>query len=73
MADRYEIRAGEAPAPIGSHSQALVVGDFLYTAGLGPLDPRTGSVVGDDVAAATRFTARTSHRRSQFALQRDQT
>jgi 2-iminobutanoate/2-iminopropanoate deaminase len=54
MADKREIRTSEAPVPTGSYSQRLVVGDFRYPAGLGPLDPRAGSVVGNDIAAATR-------------------
>lgn len=44
-----------APAPRGHYSQAVVAGDFLYTAGLGPLDPVTRHIVGtDDVAEQTR-------------------
>jgi len=54
MAGKQEIRTGDAPAPAGSYSQGLVVGDFLYTAGMGPADPRTGEVVGEDVATQTR-------------------
>jgi 2-iminobutanoate/2-iminopropanoate deaminase len=54
MAGKQEIRTGDAPAPAGSYSQGLVAGDFLYTAGMGPTDPRTGEVVGDDVATQTR-------------------
>ncbi len=54
MAGKQEIRTGNAPAPGGTYSQGLVVGDFLYTAGMGPIDPRTGDVVGDDVGTQTR-------------------
>jgi len=54
MAGKQEIRTGGAPAPAGGYSQGLVAGDYLYTAGMGPVDPRTGEVVGDDVAAQTR-------------------
>jgi enamine deaminase RidA (YjgF/YER057c/UK114 family) len=54
MAAKQEIRTDKAPAPGGSYSQGLVAGDFLYTAGMGPMDPRTGEVVGDDVASQTR-------------------
>jgi 2-iminobutanoate/2-iminopropanoate deaminase len=45
MAGKQEIRTGNAPAPGGTYSQGLVVGDFLYTAGMGPIDPGTGDVV----------------------------
>jgi 2-iminobutanoate/2-iminopropanoate deaminase len=54
MAGKKEIRTSEAPAPGGTYSQGLVAGDFLYTAGMGPTDPRTGKVAGDDVATQTR-------------------
>jgi 2-iminobutanoate/2-iminopropanoate deaminase len=54
MAEKQEIRTGDAPIPAGAYSQGVVVGDFLWTAGLGPIDPRTGAVVGDDVATQTR-------------------
>ncbi|MFF4775527.1 RidA family protein [Microtetraspora fusca] len=53
---KREIRTTEGAAPVGAYSQGLVVGDFLYTSGMGPLDPETGEVVGDDVAAQTHRT-----------------
>ncbi|WP_019631743.1 RidA family protein [Actinomadura atramentaria] len=51
---KRELRSADAPAPGGTYSQGLVVGDFVYTAGMGPIDPATGAVVGDDVATQTR-------------------
>ena len=51
---KQQIRTDGAPRPAGPYSQALVVGDFVYTAGFGPIDPATGKVVGDDVAEQTR-------------------
>ena len=54
MPGKQEIRTGDAPTPAGTYSQGLVAGDFLYTAGMGPIDPSTGEVVGDDVATQTR-------------------
>ena len=33
MADQREIHTSEAPAPIGSYSQGLVVGDFVAYVG----------------------------------------
>ncbi|HEY2674274.1 MAG TPA: Rid family hydrolase [Rugosimonospora sp.] len=47
------IRTDAAPAPVGAYSQARVAGPFVFTAGMGPLDPATGQVVGDDVATQT--------------------
>ncbi|SEG64334.1 2-iminobutanoate/2-iminopropanoate deaminase [Nonomuraea solani] len=55
---KKELKTTEGAAPIGAYSQGLVVGDFVYTSGAGPLDPRTGEVVGDDVAAQTHQTMR---------------
>ncbi|MFI0410428.1 RidA family protein [Actinomadura sp. 3N508] len=51
---KREIRSSAAPAPLGTYSQALVAGDFLYTSGMGPIHPETGEVVGTDVAEQTR-------------------
>ncbi|MEV4888066.1 RidA family protein [Nonomuraea sp. NPDC050547] len=53
---KKEIRTTDGAAPVGAYSQGLVVGDFVYTSGAGPLDPVTGEVVGDDVAAQTHQT-----------------
>ncbi|RJL34294.1 RidA family protein [Bailinhaonella thermotolerans] len=53
---KQEIRTDQAPTPVGGYSQGVVIGDFLYTAGMGPIDPGTGQVVGDDVATQTRQT-----------------
>lgn len=58
MAGKQEIRTTAGAPPIGAYSQGLVAGDFLYTSGMGPLDPETGEVVGDDVAAQTHRTMR---------------
>ncbi len=51
---KREIRSAAAPAPGGTYSQALVAGDLVFTAGMGPIHPETGEVVGADVAAQTR-------------------
>lgn len=53
MSARQEIKTSDAPQPAGSYAQGLAVGDFLFTAGMGPVDPRTGQVTGDDIAAQT--------------------
>jgi reactive intermediate/imine deaminase len=49
------IRTDAAPAPVGAYSQGRVAGPFVYTAGLGPLDPATGKIVGTDVATQTNL------------------
>jgi 2-iminobutanoate/2-iminopropanoate deaminase len=43
----------DAPAPAGSYSQGMAVGPFVYTAGMGPLDPATGAIVGDTIEEQT--------------------
>ncbi|GAB1820513.1 RidA family protein [Herbidospora sp. RD11066] len=53
---KKELRTTDGAAPVGAYSQGLVVGDFVYTSGMGPLDPVTGEVVGEDVAAQTHRT-----------------
>lgn len=53
---RTEIRTDSAPTPKGTYSQALRVGDFVYTSGFGPHDPGTGEVVGSDIGEQTEQT-----------------
>ena len=43
------ISSDNAPAAIGPYSQAVRVGNFLYTSGQIPLDPATGKVVEGDI------------------------
>lgn len=58
MGVKRELWTDESAAPIGACSQGLVVGDFLYTSGTGPLAPGTGEVVGDDVTEQTHQVMR---------------
>ena len=46
---RQIISTPNAPAAIGPYSQAILCGNTLYTSGQIPLDPATGTVVGDDI------------------------
>ncbi|MEU8250862.1 Rid family hydrolase [Nonomuraea sp. NPDC048916] len=55
---KKQLKTTAGAAPRGSYSQGLVVGDFVYTSGAGPIDPRSGEVVGDDVAAQTHQVMR---------------
>ncbi|HZC28024.1 MAG TPA: Rid family detoxifying hydrolase [Actinopolymorphaceae bacterium] len=50
---RQEIRTDKAPNPAGAYSQGIVAGGFLYTAGFGPQDPATGTLVEGGVAEQT--------------------
>jgi 2-iminobutanoate/2-iminopropanoate deaminase len=43
-----------APKAIGPYSQAIKVGGFIYTAGQGGMDPRTGEIVPGGIEAETR-------------------
>ncbi len=43
----------EAPAAIGPYSQAIDAGDFVFLSGQVPIDPKTGDLVGGDIAAQT--------------------
>lgn len=45
------IHSADAPAAIGPYSQAIDAGDFLYLSGQLGLDPATGKLAGEDVAA----------------------
>ena len=42
-----------APAAIGPYCQARVIGGLVFTSGQIALDPASGQMVGDDVAAQT--------------------
>ena len=47
------ISTNEAPAAVGPYSQAVKVGNLVYTAGQIPLNPATGKLVEEDIAAQT--------------------
>lgn len=46
-----KIETKNAPAAIGPYSQAIVVGNFLFTSGQIPVDPATGEIAGSDITA----------------------
>ena len=48
------ISTPNAPAAIGPYSQAVRIGDLLYTSGQIPLDPATGALVEGDIAVQAR-------------------
>jgi len=47
------IFTGDAPAPIGPYSQAVLSGDTLFCSGQIPLDPVTGNLFDGDISAQT--------------------
>ena len=44
----------KAPAAIGPYSQAVSVGNLLFTSGQIPIDPATGEFAGQDIKTQTR-------------------
>jgi 2-iminobutanoate/2-iminopropanoate deaminase len=50
---RTAISTQKAPAAIGPYSQAVRIGDFLYTSGQVALDPATGQIVTGGIEAQT--------------------
>ena len=47
------VTAKNAPAPGGSYSHGVVANGFLYTCGMGPVDPATGKIVEGGVREQT--------------------
>jgi len=47
------ISTENAPGAIGPYSQAVKLGNLLFTAGQIPLDPATGQIVAGDIKAQT--------------------
>lgn len=50
------INASDAPSPGGSYSHGVVANGFLFTCGMGPVNPTTGKIVEGGVAEQTRQT-----------------
>lgn len=50
------VTAKGAPAPGGSYSHGVIANGFLYTCGMGPVDPATGNIVEGGVGPQTRQT-----------------
>ncbi|MFN5224314.1 MAG: RidA family protein [Bacteroidota bacterium] len=48
------IRSASAPAPIGPYSQAVRVGNLIFCSGMIALDPVTGQLIQDSIAAETK-------------------
>ena len=47
------IYTDKAPAAIGPYSQGYISNGFFFTSGQVPLDPATGTVVGEEIVAQT--------------------
>jgi len=53
-----EINTGNAPVPPGPFSHSTKIGAWVFTSGMGGLDPKTGEVVSDDVIEQTEQSIR---------------
>lgn len=51
---KQPVHPESAPKPLGPYSPGLLVGNLVFVAGQGPLDPKTGATVGDTIAEQTR-------------------
>lgn len=54
MPNRSTIQTDQAPAAIGTYSQAIKVGDTVYLSGQIPLDPATMQLVEGDISVHIR-------------------
>ena len=52
--NKQAINTDNAPKAIGPYQQAIRVGEFIYTAGQIPIDPRTGNFVAGGIVEQTR-------------------
>ena len=48
-----KIITDKAPTAIGPYSQAVLVGNLIFTSGQIPLDPETGAIIGSDITEQT--------------------
>lgn len=48
------IQTKKAPKAIGPYSQAVGIGNLIFTAGQIGLNPQTGELIGDDIESQTR-------------------
>jgi len=46
-----KIATEKAPAAIGPYSQGIIIDKLVFTSGQIPLDPATGTIVGEEIAA----------------------
>jgi 2-iminobutanoate/2-iminopropanoate deaminase len=56
--EKTAISTNDAPAAIGPYSQAIRVGDTLFTSGQIPTDPATGALVSGGIAEQTTRVCR---------------
>lgn len=49
------VKTNQAPAPVGPYNQAIIAGDFVFTAGQIAIDPATGQLAENDIQQQTRL------------------
>lgn len=54
MSKLKRIDTPQAPTPVGSYSQAIIAGDFIFCAGQIGIDPLTSKLVSDDFKQQTK-------------------
>ena len=54
MSNKRSFTVEDAPKPAGPYSHGVVAHGLLFTAGVGPQNPATGEIDGDDAYAQTR-------------------
>ena len=47
------VKTDKAPAPVGPYNQAIITGDFIFTAGQIALDPESGELESADIKLQT--------------------
>ena len=47
------VKTDKAPAPVGPYNQAIIAGDFIFTAGQIALDPESGQLESADIKLQT--------------------
>lgn len=52
--EKVVISTKNAPAAIGPYSQAIKVGNFIYTSGQIPINPENGELVNSDIKSAAK-------------------
>ncbi len=53
-----KVQTKKAPTAIGPYSQAVVVGDLIFTSGQIPLNPETGVLEGENITEQTHRVCR---------------